>query len=561
MAFVKFFSSLPFSRTAKVENQGKKTMAGLSMGLDFSTQSLTGVVLDIDTWEIILSHSLDYRADKRLAGFGLGNDYICPPRVPGEADQPPELFYKALDTMLLDFLEAGLNPVDLDVINSSGQQHGHVYLNDQAPDIFSTLRNDNFNKGADLVSLLAGALAYGTAPIWRTSNTWTQADFMREHVGGKDHMIQLSGSNSPLRFTGAVIRRVGEQFPEAYEATHSVQLISSLSSALLTGNSYVPLDYGNACGMSLMNYRGKNWDRELIEAAAFGLPGGAKGLRKKLPGLTSPDSIVGSVAGYFSKKYGISEACMVAAGSGDNPQTKVLVTGDLLSLGTSLVNMVSTDGQSLDLNGFANAMYDGIGRPFMFGCRTNGTMVWDMVRAMHGLKKNEHGPAEKSLSMVKPGRRLFFWRPENESFPISGALEQTRINYSEPALGDDYAGIVDSSLAAVYLNSQNFSRESDEPLFITGGAAASLEIVRRVAAIWKRRIVPVESGSAALGTAVSGAYAFLKAVDDPVDPEIIIEGALSRKKPVDPRTEDVYAYHGPDGYLNKYRECQEKHLG
>ncbi|MEE9556212.1 MAG: FGGY family carbohydrate kinase [Candidatus Adiutricales bacterium] len=536
-------------------------MARLSLGLDFSTQSLTGVVLDIDTREIILSHSLDYRADERLVGFGIRNDYICPPRVPGEADQPPELFYKALDTMLLDFKEAGLNPVDLAVINSSGQQHGHVYLNDQAPEIFSTLNNDDFNNGEDLVSLLAGSLAYGTAPIWRTSNTETQADFMREHVGGKDRMIQLSGSNSPLRFTGAVIRRVGEQFPEAYEAARGIQLISSLSSAVLTGNSNVPIDYGNACGMSLMNYRGKNWDQELIEAAAFGLPGGAKGLRKKLPGLTSPASIVGSLAGYFSKKYEIHKECMVAAGSGDNPQTKVLVTDYLLSLGTSFVSMVSTDGQSFDMNGFANAMYDGIGRPFMFGCRTNGAMVWDRVRAEYGLKKNEYLPAEKSLSVVKPGRRLFFWQPENESFPISGTLEQTRINYSEPTLGDDYAGIIDSSLAAVYLNSQNFSRESDEPLFVTGGAATSLEIVRRVVAIWNRRVIPVESGSAALGAAVSGAYAFLKAVDDPADLENIIEGVLSRKKPVDPSTEDVYAYHGPDGYLNKYRVCQEKFLG
>ncbi|MBW2623816.1 MAG: xylulose kinase, partial [Deltaproteobacteria bacterium] len=478
----------------KVKNMGQAAMAGLSLGLDLSTQSITAVVLDIETREIIFSHSLDYRADPRLTGSGIGDDYIISPGTPGEADQPPELFYRALDAMFADLVEAGVDLGRVAVINSSGQQHGHVYLNGAAKAIFSALQNNRFQCGENLVSLLGGALAYGTAPIWRTSNTASQADFLREHTGGKERMIQLSGSNSPLRFTGAVVRRVGEQFPEAYQATRRIQLISSLCSAILTGNSDVPIDFGNACGMSMMNYHRKTWSRELIKAVAYGLPGGAKGLRRKLPGLVSPDAIVGSIAGYFSKKYGLNKGCLVAAGSGDNPQTKVLVSGDLLSLGTSFVNMVSTDSRALDMNGYANAMYDGIGRAFIFGCRTNGAMVWDMVRAGYGLKKEEYKPTEKLLAAGKPGRNLFFWRPEHESFPVSGTLGQTRIDYSEPSLKADYSGIVDSSLAAVYLNSRDFSRNSDKSLYLTGGAAMSPEVVRRVAAVWNRNTIVIEAG-------------------------------------------------------------------
>ena len=540
---------------------GKKALAGLSLGLDLSTQSITAVVLDLDTREIILSHSLDYRADPRLTGSGIRDDYIIPPRIPGEADQPPELFFRALDAILIDLVQAGVDPGRVKVINSSGQQHGHVYLNNAAEAIFSALRNNRFTGGENLVALLDGALAYGAAPIWRTSNTVSQADFLREHAGGKERMIQLSGSNSPLRFTGAVVRRLGEQFPEAYLATRRIQLISSLLSAILIGNSNVPLDFGNACGMSMMNYRRKTWSRELIKAVAHGLPGGARGLRSRLPGLVSPDAIVGSIAGYFSAKYGLNKGCLVAAGSGDNPQTKVLVNGDLLSLGTSFVNMVSTGSSMLDMNGNANAMYDGIGRPFMFGCRTNGAMVWDMVRAGYGLKKEEYEPAENVLAAVKPGQNLFFWQPEHESFPVSGTLKQTRINYTEPSLQADYAGIVDSSLAAVYLNSRNFSQHSDEPLYLTGGAAMSPEIVRRVAAIWNRKTIVIESGSAALGAAASGALAFLKTSDRPIDPEAVVGNVLRQSEPVEPRPEDVYAYHGPEGYLVRYSECLEKYEG
>ena len=136
------------------------------------------------------------------------------------------------------------------------------------------------------------------------------------------------------------------------------------------------------------------------------LPGGSEGLLAKLPELAPPDSIVGNIAVYFVEKYGFSQECSIVAGSGDNPQAKVPVAGDLLSLGTSFVNMVSTDGETLDPEGFANAMYDGIGRPFMFGCRTNGAMVWDAVRNHYGLSKEEYEPAEAALRDVSPPDNL-----------------------------------------------------------------------------------------------------------------------------------------------------------
>ncbi|MBW2086431.1 MAG: hypothetical protein JRI54_10475 [Deltaproteobacteria bacterium] len=371
-------------------------MARLSLGLDFSTQSLTAKLLDIDAREEVFSHTLDYIKDERLRGLGIRNDFIVPPRVPGEADQPPELFFKSLDLMLSDLKAEGPRISDILVINNSSQQHGHVYLNRNAPDIFSSLNKEAPDEIKDLTSLMTGALAYGTAPIWRTSNTVDQANFVRDFLGGQERMILLSGSNAPLRFTGAVVRRVGEEFPGAYRATYKVQLISSLITALFTGNSDVPIDFGNASGMSLMNYRRKVWSRDLVKATAYGLPGGGKALKAKLPGLVAPEGMVGTIARYFVKKYGLNPNCQIAAGSGDNPQTKVLVKGNLLSLGTSLVNMVATDGKTLDMNGFANAMYDGVARPSFFGSRkTNLSPVQASLDKPGMITKN---PASKLIT-------------------------------------------------------------------------------------------------------------------------------------------------------------------
>ena len=535
----------------------------LALGLDSSTQSLSAVVIDIDTAEKYFEHSLDYRADARLNRFGIGEDYILPPREAGEAEQPPLMYLASLDAMFADIREAGVPLESILLINTSGQQHGHVYLNSKADALLAQLVSfQNFDEDErDLQTLLKDAFAYSNAPIWMTANTVAQTDAVRNGVGGKAEMIDLSGSDAPLRFTGTVIRRVGEQFPEHYAATAKIQLISSFIPAVLTGNANIPIDYGNACGMSLMNYRLKTWDPALLAATAQGLPGDAEEFQSKLPTLVRPDSIVGSLAAYYIEKYGFEGRCAVIAGSGDNPQAKVPVGGDLLSLGTSFVNMVSTDGDTLDPEGFANAMYDGINRPFMFGCRTNGAMVWDAVRSNYGLAKEEYAPAEAALQEVAPGQFMTFWQPKTESFPVSGAFELIRAD-AQPTLAEDYTGIIETSLAAVYVYSAVFTKQTQTPLFVTGGATDSPEIMRRVAGIWNRPTLPVEKGGAALGAAVAGVKALYDADPDtenePFDIEAFSASVLKRGEPIQPRPEDVAAYHGEGKYLQRFRETYEQ---
>ena len=317
----------------------------LVLGLDSSTQSLSAIVIDIDTAEKCFEHSLDYRADTRLNQFRIGEDYILPPREEGEAEQPPLMYLASLDAMFTDMREAGVPLENIVAINTSGQQHGHVYLNSDADTLLAQLACPDGGT-PPLQVLLKDAFAYPTAPIWMTANTGAQTNHVREIVGGKAEMINLSGSDAPLRFTGTVVRRVAEQHQEHYAATAKIQLISSFIPAVLTGNVHVPIDYGNGCGMSLMNYRSKTWDSALLAATADRLTGGVEALQSKLPALTRPDAIVGNLAAYYTEKYGFDGSCAVIAGSGDNPQAKVPIAGDLLSLGTSFVNMVSTDGRT-----------------------------------------------------------------------------------------------------------------------------------------------------------------------------------------------------------------------
>jgi xylulokinase len=530
----------------------------LSLGLDLSTQSFSSVVLDIDSRTRVFERSLDYVKDPRLNGYGIQNkDYLIPPRVEGEADQPPAMFFAAIDAMFDDIRNAGIPMSDILVINNSGQQHGHVYLNSQAFSIFLRLNDENFWQ-RDLVSILEGCLAYGSAPIWMTSNTLGQTKYMRDFVGGKKKIIELSGSDVPLRFTGPIIRRVAQQFPEAYRQTANIQLISSLVPAILTGNSKVPVDLGNACGMSLMNYNHRKWSGRLIQSAADGQPGGKTGLRNKLPSIVAPDSIVGTIADYFIKKYGFSSRCKIAAGSGDNPQAKVLVAGDLLSLGTSFVNMTATNFGTKDPNGLANAMYDGVGRPFIFSCRTNGALVWDQLRASYGMKKEEYSVAEEALQKAAVARNLVFWQPRTESFPPSGSFDLTRID-SPISLSSDYSGLIETTLSAVYYHSRHFTRNAG-PLYVTGGASSSHGILRRISAIWERSVIPIEKAGASMGAAVSGISALYKSEGEDFDVQQFCLSLLKRETAIQPQAEDVDDFHSPGGFLERFTAEEDRLL-
>ena len=532
----------------------------IALGLDLSTQSLSVAALSVDPAQKIYENSLDYAQDPRLVEFGIQTDsYILPAKTPGEANQPVKMYLAALDALFSDMVKDDFPLQDVVVINVSGQQHGHVYLNQQAKAVFARLHEDDSTE-SDLCALLEGSLAYDLAPIWMTSNTQAQANFMRNQVGGQRKMIQLSGSDVPLRFSGVVMRRIGQELPDVYQRTARVQLISSFVPAVLAGNPDVPLDFGNACGMSLMNYTRKTWSPALIKAASSGLPGGPTCFRNKLPDIVEPTAIVGNISRYFILKYGFSADCKIVVGSGDNPQSKVQVAGDLLSLGTSFVNMTSTDGKTLDKSGLANAMYDGIGRPFIFSCRTNGALVWDHLRTMYGLNKEDYTEAEHLLQKSKLGQNLIFWQPRTESFPPSGSFDLVRSGDTTPRLETDYSGLIETTLAVMYCYSKPFAKQTSQPLYVTGGAAASREIIRRISGIWDRPVVRLEGMDTSTGAAVAGVCAYYKSMGQKFDVERFASSLLKRGAQFARISEDVSIFHRNGGFLDQFMREEEKLL-
>lgn len=537
--------------------------AGSVLGIDASTQSLSAVLLDAATGHVQWTHTIAYRDDARLCGMGFEHStLIMPPREMGEAEQPPKLFIAALEALFDDLKKAGVSTQTIRAVNVSGQQHGHVYLNETAKTAFGKLCGDT-PPDAHLTDILGEVFAYGGAPIWKTANTALEAEEICARAGGRQAVIELTGSNMPLRFSACAHRKIAKRYPEAWRATKRIVQISSLIPAILAGDSDIPLDYGNACGTGLMNYAGKDWDNSILEAVAGDLPGGVATLRAKLPSITHPLTIVGKLAAWFVKRYDLPLDCAIVAGSGDNPQSKVLAHGDLLSLGTSFVYMMATPEGSIDMTGSANAMYDGLGRPFNFCCRTNGALVWDRLRQLYAQPPRDYAASEEALGKVVPGSVLRFWHPDTESFPVINASHKpVRIDDQAVDFAHDYAGVVDSSLGLVYCYGQKIAADAKnaQPISVCGGPSTSQEIMKRIAAIWNRPVIQAGQAGAALGAAVAAAIAIIpnddasreKATHD------LRQLLFADKRVTLPDSALVKHYHAKGGYLEKLEASFER---
>jgi len=526
------------------------------LGIDLSTQSLSAVLLRCASAELLWEHTLAYRDDPRLQGFGCERDsLLLPPREAGEAEQPPHLFIAALDALFGDLKASGIDVAAIAAINCAGQQHGHVYLNGAAVGAFARLRAAD-SAGSSLLALLEGSFAYAGAPIWRTANTAAEAAQIRAAAGGQAAMIERSGSDNPLRFSANALRKIALRDPAAYAATRHIVQLSSLVPAILAADCAVPLDFGNACGSGLMNYRVRDWDPVLLQATAGDLPGGARDLAEKLPRIVHPLTVCGSAAFYFQKKYGIAADCRIVVGSGDNPQSKVLASGDLLSLGTSFVYMIARADGGVDRSGMANAMYDGLGRPFNFGCRTNGALVWDRLRERHGLGIKDFAASEAALAEMAPSSRLRFWHPETESFPVIAANPQfVRIDHGTIDFAGDFAALVDSSLGLMARCGRKIAGaaagDARQAISVCGGPSASAGVMRRIAALWKRPAIAAGQAGAALGAALAAAVALVPEAQREARAEEL-RGAILRGKAVfSPDPAMVDAYHAPGAYLDQ----------
>jgi xylulokinase len=523
-------------------------MPRLFLGLDSSTQSLSGIVIDYDTRRIVYENSLNF--DKVLPHYGTQNGTLRSDD-PLVVHSPPLMWAEALDVFFAQMKQDAVPLNDILAISGSGQQHGSVYLNDRATEALAKL-----NPAKSLLENLRGMFVRTSSPIWMDSSTSAECVEIREALGGIKATARLTGSDAFERFTGPQIRKFYKTEPDRYQQTASIALVSSFMASLLSGQ-IAPIDHGDGSGMNLMDIHKQIWHPAALKATA-------PHLKKKLPGLAQPWKVIGPVSPYFVRKYGLNPAAQALVWSGDNPCSVIglgLIREGLLaiSLGTSDTLFGYMNRCRVDDRGEGHVFAAPTGDYMALICFKNGSLARERIRDMYRLA--DWNAFSNALTATPPGNLGAIMLPwfDAEIVPRVNRPGIHRIDLDEHDAAANCRAIVEAQMMSMRLHSQ-WMNVSPERLYATGGASLNVPILQVMADVFNCPVVRLEAPkSAALGASLRAAHGWLVHNGKKPDWQEVVAGFTDpvANSEIKPNAEAVGVY---DKLIKKYATCEQHAL-
>ncbi|OJD12657.1 hypothetical protein AJ78_06779 [Emergomyces pasteurianus Ep9510] len=519
------------------QNQGP-----LYIGFDLSTQQLKGLVVT-SSLKVVYVAKFDFDADSH--GFPV-EDGVQTNEAEHEVFAPVVMWLQALDAVLLQLKEQGVNFRRVRAISGAGQQHGSVYWNEGADGILARLDE---RKG--LEEQVAAALSHPHSPNWQDASTQMECDQFDAILGGPVELAEVTGSKAHHRFTGPQILRFQRKYPDAYKKTSRISVVSSFLASLFLGK-IAPIDISDVCGMNLWDIQKGQWNEQLLELCAG--PYGMADLKRKLGDVPDDGGIqLGKISPYFVDRYSFNPDCVVIPSTGDNPATILalpLRPGDaMVSLGTSTTFLMSTSEYKADpsTHFFNHPTTPGL---YMFMlCYKNGGLAREHVRdAINDKLRKDFMSSSNSwtnfdnavLQRPAAGQRadtdpmkmgLFFPRPEivpnlrNGEWhfnydPIKKTLKESQEGWDLPL--DDARAIVESQMLSLRLRSRGLVHSPSKGIppqprrvYLVGGgsrnkaiAKVAGEVLGGVEGVYK---LDVGENACALGAAYKAVWALERA--------------------------------------------------
>jgi len=467
------------------------------LGLDFSTQSITAIVIDLEKNKVTNKRKINF--DKSLPHYNTENGVIYS-EDETVVHSYPLMWVESLDLLFNIMKENNLSLENIKAISGSGQQHGTVYLNDSFKDVLK-----NLNPEKTLNSQLENSFTRKTSPIWMDSSTTKQCEEIREALGGMKETIKITGSNTFERFSGPQIRKFFQNNPIQYKKTAIIHLVSSFMASILIGKN-APIDYGDGAGMNLMNIFTREWDLRALEATA-------PNLIRKLPHLINSPNIIGNISPYFVKKYGFSKNCKIIAFSGDNPNS--LIGTGLIKKGRAAISLGTSDTffsylrqLSLDLKGEGHVFGAPTGDYMSLICFKNGSLAREQIKNRYNLDWQSFS---KILEETPPGNNgkimLPYFFPEIVPLVLNPQVK--RFGFDKNDIKGNIRAIIEGQFLSMRLHSQWIS-ERPEIIYSTGSASMNKEILQVAADIFNAPVIQFQiTDSAALGASLRAAKSYL----------------------------------------------------
>jgi xylulokinase len=302
----------------------------LSLGIEFSTQSVKLVVLDLDAKKVAYTGKFDY--DPTFPQYKTTGG-ILPSDSPQIRHTSPFLMIEAMDFLFKKLQDDKVDLSRIQAIKTDGMQHCTLYFGKAFAAAVGALK-----AGDSLLDQLKGTVTRQTAPIWEDRSTGAQAKQLTEMLSAKGGVENLTGNRAELRFPAVQIMKWAKESPEEYKATAHILLLSAFLTSVLAGK-VAPVDTGDGWGTNLnaLDIDNPQWNKTVLEAVNGYLQGiGLDGLEGRIGAIDHYDAPVGKVSKYFAEKYGVNPEATVLTGTGDNPATLLGCGGQIvISLGSS----------------------------------------------------------------------------------------------------------------------------------------------------------------------------------------------------------------------------------
>lgn len=456
------------------------------LGLDSSTQSLTATAIDVseDARKVVFQRSIVF--DRELPHYRTTNG-VHRHQDPLVVTSPPLMWVEALDRMM----ELVSRQTDFDVsgiaaIGGCAQQHGTVYLNDQAQRAIASL-----DSSRSLAEQVRDIFSRAESPVWMDESTAAQCAALGRALGGPDAVARLTGSRPTARFAGPQIGKFAREDPTAYAQTRRIHLVSSFMASLLVGGD-APIDPGDGAGMNLMDIRNLRWDDTATEATA-------PGLLTRLPAIQPSVSPIGVLATYWSERYGLPAAQLVPW-TGDNPSSLVgaglVREGDIgISLGTSDTVFGPVADVPLDPGG-ANVFGSPTGGYMLLVCFRNGSLAREHVRDRYGMDWTAFSRALAETPPGAGGALILPW-VEAEITPTVAVGGVRRLNLTAEDGPLNVRALVEGQMMAMANHWSALSPRRVTRIQATGGASENREILQVMADVFGAEVQPTAHASAA----------------------------------------------------------------
>ena len=469
-------------------------MAFYVLGLDSSTQSLSSMLLDLDSGTVVDERTLSF--DDDFPQYGTQNG-VLPNRDPTVVHSSPLLWADALDRLFLQMKQAKLPVDNIKAISGSGQQHGSVYLTSMAEKQFREM-----DLHGTLADNVARVLSRPTSPVWMDSSTSAECEEIRQALGGKQEAARLTGSDIIERFTGPQIRRFALEEPGAFKQTDHIMLVSSFLSSLIAGN-ISPIDVGDGAGMNLMDIESCTWNAEALEATA-------PDLRRRLPPLCASSTVLGVVNPYLVLKYKLNPSAKAVCWTGDNPSSLVGLgltqPGRIgISLGTSDTLFGAMETCQTQPHAQGHIFGSPAGGYMSLICFRNGSLAREAVLHQFGLDWDGFSKAIQDTPPGNNGKLMLPWF-ESEMVPLAPAGVHKQGLEDEDASGHCRA-VVEAQMMSMRLHSP-YKENPPNRIHVTGGASQNEDILQIMANVFQATVVRQKStNGAALGAALRAGQA------------------------------------------------------